>query len=75
MAREVQISLGERSYPIWVGAGVLNRLPEAVKGLRGIVVTDAHVDAACGARVMALLSGGWDKIILPPGEATKSAAR
>ena len=73
MPREVQISLGERSYPIWVGAGVLNRLPEAVKGLRGIVVTDAHVDAACGARVMALLGAGWGKIVLPPGETTKSA--
>ena len=75
MPREVQISLGERSYPIWVGAGVLNRLPEAVKGLRGLVVTDAHVDAAYGARVMALLGAGWDKIVLPPGEASKSAAR
>ena len=75
MAREVHISLGERSYPIWVGAGVLARLPAAVRGLRGLVVTDAHVEACHGARVMALLGEGWGQIVLPPGEATKSAAR
>ncbi|NCA82444.1 MAG: 3-dehydroquinate synthase [Opitutae bacterium] len=75
MACEVNIVLGERSYPIWVGAGVLDRLPAALQGLRGLVVTDAHVDAFHGARVMALLGEGWDKIVLPPGESTKSASR
>ena len=75
MACEVNIVLGERSYPIWVGAGVLDRLPAALQGLRGLVVTDAHVDAFHGARVMGLLGEGWNKIVLPPGESTKSAAR
>ena len=74
MAREVQISLGERSYPIAVGAGVLARLPAALRGLRGMVVTDAHVAACHGARVMELLGAGWGQIVVPPGEATKSAA-
>lgn len=75
MACEVNISLGKRSYPIWVGAGVLQRLPAALQGLRGLVVTDAHVDACHGARVMARLGEGWGKIVLPPGESMKSAAR
>ncbi|HAL93116.1 MAG TPA: 3-dehydroquinate synthase [Verrucomicrobia bacterium] len=73
MACEVHISLGERSYPIWIGAGVLDRLPEALRGLRGWVVTDVHVDAFHGARVMGMLGAGWGKIVLPPGESTKSA--
>jgi 3-dehydroquinate synthase len=75
MACEVNISLGERSYPIWVGAGVLNRLSAVLQGLHGLVVTDAHVDPFHGARVMALLGAGWGKIVLPPGESTKSATR
>ncbi len=75
MACEVTILLGDRSYPIGVGAGVLNRLPETVRGLRGLVVTDSHVDACHGARVMDLLGEGWGKIVLPPGESTKSVAQ
>ena len=67
--------LGERSYPIWVGAGVLDRLPEAMQGLRGLVVTDAHVDGVLGSRVMGLLGKEWGKVVLPPGESTKSALR
>ena len=66
--------MGERSYSIAVGAGVLGRLPAALRGLRGLVVTDAHVAACHGARVMDLLGAGWGQIVLPPGEATKSAA-
>lgn len=75
MACEVQISLGDRSYPIWVGAGVLDQLPEAVRGAKGIVVTDANVAAAQGAGVMTRLGPEWGQIVLPPGESTKSAAR
>lgn len=75
MACEVNIPLGERSYPIWVGAGVLGRLPAALRGLRGLVVTDAHVDPFLGAKVMGWLGEGWGKIVLPPGEASKSVSR
>ena len=67
--------LGARSYPIWVGTGVLDRLPEAMQGLRGLVVTDAHVDGVLGSRVMGLLGKEWGKVVLPPGESTKSALR
>ena len=75
MACEVKIELGDRSYPIWVGSQVLDRLAAASKGLRGLVVTDAHVDACHGAKAMELLGEGWGKIVLPPGESTKSAGR
>jgi 3-dehydroquinate synthase len=75
MACEVNILLDERSYPIWVGAEVLQRLPDALQGLRGMVVTDSHVEGFHGAGVMRLLGDGWGKIVLPSGEATKSAAQ
>ena len=75
MADEVIISLGERSYPIRVGAGTLEQLPAALRGVRGWVVTDDHVDSCHGARVMGLLGRGWDKAVMPAGEPTKSAVR
>jgi 3-dehydroquinate synthase len=75
MACEVQISLGDRSYPIWVGAGVLDRLPDVLRGSRGIVVTDAHVEAAQGGAVRNCLGAEWGWVVLPPGESTKCAAR
>ena len=53
---------------------MLERLPAALQGQRGQVVTDAHVAARHGARVMELLGEGWGQIVLPPGEATKSAS-
>lgn len=75
MAREVNIALDNRSYSIWIGMGVLERLVEVVRGVRGIVVTDAHVAAAHGAATMAILGRGWEQVVLPPGEATKSSAQ
>jgi 3-dehydroquinate synthase len=73
MAREVKIDLDNRSYFIWIGTGVLDRLAEVVRGLRGIVVTDVNVAAAHGAAAMAILGSGWEQVVLPPGEATKSS--
>jgi 3-dehydroquinate synthase len=74
MASEVKISLGERSYPIWIGAGVLERLPGLLQEHRGIIVTDTHVEACQGARVRERLGAEWGLIVLPAGESTKSAA-
>ena len=74
MAREVQISLGERSYPIVIGAGALARLPETLRGRRGLVITDANVDVCHGGRVMDLLGGDWGKWVVAAGEMSKSAA-
>ena len=74
MASEVKIPLGDRSYSIWIGTGVLNRLAETVQGLRGMVVTDAHVAAIYGDRVRTALGPDWDQTVLPPGESTKCAA-
>ena len=73
MDGEVKIDLGKRSYSIWVGAGVLSRLSQVSKGLRGLIVTDTHVDTCHGAHILELLGAEWGKIVLPPGEVSKSA--
>lgn len=73
MACEVDISLGDRSYSIQVGAGILDQLPAVLQGHSGMVVTDEHVEACHGSRIMALLPKGWGEIVLPAGETTKSA--
>jgi len=75
MACEVYISLGDRSYPIKVGSGIVKGLSAVLSKESGVVVTDAHVDAFYGARIMDLLGEGWTKIVLPPGESTKSATQ
>jgi len=75
MACEVNISLGDRSYPIKVGSGVINGLSEVLSNETGVVVTDAHVDAFYGAQIMDSLGMGWSKLVLPPGESTKSATQ
>jgi 3-dehydroquinate synthase len=75
MASEVKISLGDRSYPIQVGSGVLKGLSGALQGESGIIVTDTHVESFYGAAVMERLGEGWTQIVLPPGESTKSATQ
>jgi len=75
MACEIKISLGDRSYPIKVGSGVLPGLSSVLSGACGLVVTDSHVDAFYGAQVMDLLGEGWSKIVLPPGESSKSVTQ
>lgn len=73
----VEVGLGDRSYPILIEAGLLDRAAEhlgpfARKG-RLVVVTDQSVAAAQLPRLMAALGDvRIDPIILPPGEATKS---
>ncbi|MEO1243623.1 MAG: 3-dehydroquinate synthase [Pseudomonadota bacterium] len=75
----VAVALGERSYDIHVGAGVLENagayLAPLLQRPRVIVVTDKHVEAAQASR----LKSGLDAhridhkfITLPPGEQTKS---
>ncbi len=74
---EVEVALGERSYPILIEPGLIDRAAAALAPLardrRLTIVTDETVWAAQGARLTAGLDGlSADPIILPPGEATKS---
>jgi 3-dehydroquinate synthase len=76
--RRVEVSLGERSYTITVGSGLLERAgeilgPHARSG-RIVAVSDDNVWAAQGARLSA---SGLDvvPVLVPPGEPSKSWAQ
>jgi 3-dehydroquinate synthase len=74
------VSLGERSYDIVVGSGLLARagseLGPVLRGPDAIVVTDANLAATphLGVLERSLESAGIARrcIVLPPGETTKS---
>lgn len=77
--KTVRVRLGERSYDIAIGSGLLEGIgPWCGKwGLRGscLVVTDAHVGRIYGKTVVSSLRGaGFTTgiLALPPGEAHKS---
>lgn len=77
----LQVALGERSYPIFIGAGLLARAGELLEPLlphkRAIVVADEHT-ADLYANMLRLSLGehqiSTELVVLPAGEDTKSFA-
>ncbi|MEZ6964312.1 3-dehydroquinate synthase [Aeromonas sp. S9(2024)] len=74
----LKVELGERSYPIEIAAGLLQRpevLASAIKGKRVMIVTNTVVAPLYLERVSALLSDFQvEHLILPDGEAYKNLA-
>jgi 3-dehydroquinate synthase len=79
---DVKVDLGDRSYPIHIGSGILDSLGTACQtaGLKGkcLIVTDEHVAplyASCA--VQSLEKAGFKPVleILPAGETTKCQAQ
>jgi 3-dehydroquinate synthase len=80
--KRIEVSLGERSYPILIEAGLIDRagaeLARFARGGRLIVVTEQTVDGAVGDRFRAALGAAGlaaETIVMPPGEGTKSWAQ
>ena len=75
--RELQVALGERTYPILVGSGLLDRcdaLARLAEGRGVALVSDATVAPLYGARLRALLAphaSALVDVVLPAGEAHK----
>jgi 3-dehydroquinate synthase len=73
--KRVEIALGERSYAVAIGAGLLDRagalLAAYARGGRIVAVSDDNVWAAQGRR---LAASGLDvePVLVPPGERSKS---
>jgi 3-dehydroquinate synthase len=73
----IEVALGERSYPILIGGGLLDTASEHLKPFardgRLVVVSDENVWNALGSRFRAAL-GGIEAvpIIVAPGEGSKS---
>jgi 3-dehydroquinate synthase len=81
MMRTLRVGLGQRSYDVLVGAGLIERAGALIKPLlprgRTTVVCDETVRRLHGASLAASLdaegiASSW--IVLPPGEQTKSWA-
>ncbi|MFN0023569.1 MAG: 3-dehydroquinate synthase [Parvularculaceae bacterium] len=76
------VDLGARSYPILIGAGLIDdagrRLAPMLRRAFAVIVTDTNVEAAHGARLRQSLAESavrTETIVLPAGEATKSFAQ
>jgi 3-dehydroquinate synthase len=78
MNRTIEVALGERSYPIRIGAGLLDdaaQWRDSLHGHHALVVTDAHVAPLYLERVRTgLASHAHDALVLPAGEAAKTLA-
>lgn len=81
MKRQIQVDLGERSYAVNVGAGLLAELGPAVAAMTGarqaVVLSDANVAALYGPRAEeSLRQAGLkaDLLTFPAGEAEKTLA-
>jgi 3-dehydroquinate synthase len=76
MNRTIEVALGERSYLIRIGTGLLDdaaQWRDALRGRHVLVVTDAHVAPLYLDRVRAgLASHAHDSVVLPAGEASKT---
>lgn len=79
--RELTVDLGERSYPIYVGEGLLNGIVETLGkhniGVKSplLVVTDEHVAEHYLERVQSLLEAGGYRVaaaVVAAGEQSKS---
>jgi 3-dehydroquinate synthase len=74
----VDVVLGERTYPIWVGAGLLDdpqRWRQAIRGRHVLVVTNTTVAPLYLERVCAGLEGlVHATLVLPDGEGHKTLA-
>ena len=73
------VDTGQERYPVWVGAGEIDRLPERLTqlGLEGTVflVSDQSVMEAQGEKVARVLDGAGiagASYIVPPGEQSKT---
>jgi 3-dehydroquinate synthase len=79
MSRCVKVSLGERSYDVRIGAGLLDGAGDLVAPLlkrkRAAIVSDSTVWGLHGARLTAALESAGIAVlpvVVPPGEQTKS---
>jgi 3-dehydroquinate synthase len=82
MVTRVPVALGERSYEILIGSGLLEQagaqIAGLIPGMRAAIVTDENVAAAHLARVEASLTQAGipsSAVIIPAGEKSKSFER
>lgn len=77
--KKAKVSLGDRSYEIWIGSGLIARIGESIRGVvsgkKCAIITDDKVGPLYAeALVESLSSAGFDSTLIevPSGEKTKS---
>ena len=74
----IDVSLGERSYPVWIGRGLLDdnaRWRAALRGRHALIISNRTVAPLYLDRVTRGLAGlHWSSFLLDDGEAHKSFA-
>ena len=74
----IDVSLGERSYPVWIGRGLLDdnaRWRAALRGRHALIISNRTVAPVYLERVTRGLAGlHWSSFLLDDGEAHKSFA-
>lgn len=77
--QKLQVELGERSYDILIGGGLLSRATDFLRpilpGKRGVIITDSNVETLYAEPLRASLrDGGFETrvVSVPAGEASKS---
>jgi 3-dehydroquinate synthase len=76
---KVMVGLGDRSYPIWIGEGILEGLGEALQAVsfprKIAVITNPVVEGLFGCRVLRTLAeAGFfaSEVVIPDGEEFKT---
>ena len=74
---ELKVDLGERSYPIFIGSGLLSQQSvffPYIQSDRVVVVTNTTIDPIYSEKIVSLLSQRFsvDHIVLPDGEKYKN---
>ena len=79
MEQTIQVGLGERSYPITIGPGVMEQIGASLQGgavaKRFAIISDDNVAALYGERVQHTLRQvgvACELIVFPHGEASKN---
>lgn len=77
-AQTIDVTLGERSYPVWIGRGLLDdhaRWRAALRGKHALVISNRTVAPLYLERVARGLDGlHWSSFLLEDGEAHKTFA-
>ena len=72
----ITVNLGERSYPIYIGSGLLGRagvLDPHLRGRDALIVTNTVVGPLYQGRLRGMIARGRvESVVLPDGEAHKN---
>ena len=71
--RTVHVRIPNREYEITMGSGVIETLPDLLKGRKAFVVTDSNVNQIYGEKLSSWLKGTEYRIVeVPAGENSKN---